>query len=57
MTGKNESVISKRVSEESPQAMKPVVKKPYQEPVLTRHEQLIENTHFELGGATGAVGP
>ena len=56
MKEKNVSAPPKRVSEELPQTMQRVAKKPYQEPVLTRHEQLIKNTHFEGEGVTGAIG-
>lgn len=55
MKEKNLSAVTKKVNEELPQAKQSAVKKNYQEPVLTRHEQLLDNTLFPGGGATGAL--
>ena len=56
MKEKNGSTVTKRVREELPQATQPAVKKPYHEPVLTRHEQLLENTLDPIGGGSNISG-
>jgi hypothetical protein len=55
MKEKNVSAAPKRTSEKTPQVMETVAKKPYLEPILTRHEQLLENTHFGGGGDVSGI--
>lgn len=35
--------------------MQTAAKKPYQEPILTKHEQLLENTHFGGSGDVSGI--
>lgn len=46
----------KNASERSPQAQQAEIRKPFQEPILTRHETLVQNTHIGSAGVAGAIG-
>lgn len=54
----NEKLVSnaqKKVSEKSRQELLSESKKPFQEPILTRHETLVQNTHISSTGVSGGL--
>lgn len=55
MKEKPSSHAQKNASERLGQAFQSEVKKPFQEPLLTKHETLVQNTHVGSGGGPGAI--
>lgn len=55
MKGKDILTASESGRAKTLEVTQTATKKPYQEPILTKHEQLLENTHFGGSGDVSGI--